>query len=454
MKEKLLHYLRLSRTKEVRSFIIKSWSVSWPMILIMGLEFLISLTDVYIAGRIGKEVQATVGLVYQLYFIFIVIANSMTVGTVSVISRLFTSGGRDDMGRAVFSIIASTCVAGLLLSMLGINLSPYLIRSLGIPGELKEIGVPLLKIYSCGLLFHYFLINSNGILRASKSVKKSLATMAAVCACNIALNFTFLYHTDLGYRGIALATALSVTIGAVLNFRHMRYYLSAIPGTFRKRFEWPVVKRVIGIGWPTGLMQISWQMAGTAVFLILSALPANKVEILAAFTNGIRIESSIFLPAFALNLSNAVIIGNLLGEKRKEDAFRNGIVTGLIGVALITALTAAVILNAGWISGVLSRNDIVVAESVRYLYISMLSEPFMAWAVIMAGALNGAGDTKAVMLIVAFSLWLVRIPLCYLLAVTWGLGAPAVWWSMNASIAVQAALVSRRYFRRKWLEYA
>jgi len=40
------------------------------------------------------------------------------------------------------------------------------------------------------------------------------------------------------------------------------------------------------------------------------------VEILAAFTAGLRIESAIFLPAFAFNMANAVIVGNLLGSAR------------------------------------------------------------------------------------------------------------------------------------------
>jgi len=45
----------------------------------MFFEFLIGLTDVYIAGKVSKEIQATYGFVIQLYFIFIVIGNALTV---------------------------------------------------------------------------------------------------------------------------------------------------------------------------------------------------------------------------------------------------------------------------------------------------------------------------------------------------------------------------------------
>jgi len=71
--------LTLFKTEEIRSYISRSWSVSWPLTLIMVFEFLIGLTDVYIAGKVSKEIQATYGFVIPLYFIFIVIANALTV---------------------------------------------------------------------------------------------------------------------------------------------------------------------------------------------------------------------------------------------------------------------------------------------------------------------------------------------------------------------------------------
>ncbi len=48
---------------DIACFVSRSWQVSWPMTLIMFFEFLISLTDVYFAGRISKEVQAADGFV-------------------------------------------------------------------------------------------------------------------------------------------------------------------------------------------------------------------------------------------------------------------------------------------------------------------------------------------------------------------------------------------------------
>jgi MATE family multidrug resistance protein len=153
-------------------------------------------------------------------------------------------------------------------------------------------------------------------------------------------------------------------------------------------------------------------------------------------------------------MANAVIVGNLLGKGDKHEAFTAGIVTAVMGVAIVAVMTIVIILNAPLIASFLSKDQIVIRESVKYLYISFLSEPFMAWAVILGGGLNGAGDTKSVMWVIAVSIWLVRIPLCYVLGIYFGMGAIMVWWSMNISLVIQSALITRKYFSKSWLSSA
>jgi putative MATE family efflux protein len=420
--------------------------VSWPLTLIMLFDFLIGLTDVYIAGKVSKEIQATYGFVIQLYFILIVIANALTVGTVSVVSRLYTSGNQKDLTHAIFSSLMTTGGAGIVLVVAGSFFSPELIHFLNIPEELKYLAIPFIEIYSVGLLFHYILINCNGILRSCNRVKDSLKTQALVCVLNIGLNFFLVFHTPLGFRGIAAATASSVFIGSMINLWKVR---SSMPGT--RNFSLSLTRKMISIGWPIGLLQVLWQASSMVLFLILSALPEHKVEILAALTTGLRIESVIFLPVFGFNMANAVVVGNLLGEKKQDDAFRSGIITAAIGVVIVTIMVIVVILNARWIASSLSQNEMVIRESMKYIYISMISEPFMAWGVILSGGLNGAGDTRSVLLRIALSVWLVRIPLSYIFVVLLGFGPVSVWWSMNISQFVQAFVMSKRYFNREWL---
>jgi Na+-driven multidrug efflux pump len=53
-------------------------------------------------------------------------------------------------------------------------------------------------------------------------IKKSLGTMASVCLLNIGLNFFLVFHTLIGFKGIAMATASSVFIGSLVNLTQIK----------------------------------------------------------------------------------------------------------------------------------------------------------------------------------------------------------------------------------------
>lgn len=433
----------------LKAVMSESWAIGWPMTLIMFFEFLIGLTDVYVAGRFGKEVQAAYGVAFQLYFVFIIIGIAFSVGSVSVISRLFTSEHKEEFKSAVNSSFIASAILGICFTLLGVVFSRNMISLLGIPQTLKSYAGAFLTIYSMGFLFDYILLNTNGTLRACKMIKKSLLTMAVVCFLNIILDFTLALHTPLGFRGIAIATVISLATGALINIVYVRKLIRI---TFE--FSKPIIKKILSISWPSGVLQVVWQLGVVALFLILNALPKNNVEVMAAFTNGLRIESAIFLPAFAFNMAAAVLVGNLLGKNKKDEALRIGAATAGLGVFVIIILTLVVLFNAKSIAFLLSDNPVVIEECIKYIYISLGFEAFMAWGIILGGGLNGAGDTKSVMFIVCGTLWLIRIPLAFYLGISSGFGPVGVWWAMNISIFIQAVLMSVRYFRKKWLHSA
>jgi multidrug resistance protein, MATE family len=434
-------------SQRTRLLLYESWSISWPMTLIMFFDFILGITDVFVAGRIGTGIQAAYGIAFQIYFVFLNIAMAFTVGTVSVVSRLFTSGREDEFCSSVYSSLASTLVLGLFFAAGGFFAGPFLVAHLHIPAEIKEYSIPMMRIYSAALFFDYMLLNSNGILRSSGKIMASLRTMAIIAAVNVGLCFFLAFATPLGYKGIAWAMVVSTSFGFAINSLTIRKMLS---GT--RRFSLALVRQMAAIGWPMALLQFFWQAASIAIYTIVGNLPAQRIETMAAFTNGLRIESAVFLPAFAFNMANAVIVGNLIGKRRQEDAYRNGIVTALLGAGIVAGLTLLVIAFAPLIMPLLTTNASVAKAGISYLRIALLTEPVMAWGVILAGGLSAAGDTRMIMVIVASSLWLVRIPLAYVLGVHFGLGALAIWWAMNASIVIQSLFMSRRYFSKRWLK--
>lgn len=422
-----------------------SWEMSWPMILVMFFEFFMNITDVYIAGLFGKEVKASVGLSSQIYTFFIMSGHAITVGTVSVVSRLYGGEDRLKYRSAVFTAVSSACVAGIIVGILGAVFAPTLISLLNAGDSIKGYAIPLLRIYSIGFFFHMVLINMNGILRSSKMIKMTMKIMILAATLNIILNVIFLNFTDLHYLGIALSTAISVFVAFLIAFRII-YKLIDKTYIFSKK----LFKSIISIGWPSGIVSISWQLGATLLYGVIGLLHIDSVEVMAAYTTGLRIESAIFLPAFAFNMANAVIVGNLMGEKKYDQAFKSGLITAGISVAIVSIMTLVVILNARSIADVLDKNPNVISEVMKYLYICMISEPFIALNLAMAGALNGAGDTKATMLYAVTTVWAIRLPLAYLLGIYLDFGSSGLWWAFNIGFFIHAFLSTRRYLSKKW----
>ena len=432
------------------------WHLSWPMVLIMILNFLVGFTDIYVAGFISPEVQAAVGFVSQLYFLIIIIANAISIGTLAMVSR---ATGSNNFKRVLEitqqSLIFSFLVAAGLM-LLGLVFYREIVSIAGFPLEIREISEVFLKIFALALGPNYVLIISSAVFRGSGEVKKPLLTMFLVSVINIIGNFVLVFgifpFPQMGYIGIALSSAISVTVGMVMNlilFTRSRWgSLYAIP--------WGVsvdtIKKIINLAWPAALLQIAWNAGSIILYNILGRLGEASITALASITNGLRIEAIIYLPAFALNMAASVLVGQNLGAENAERAEKLGWKITFAGVVLVSVMALITFIWAESFSSIVTKNPAVLEETTRYLRINMLSEPFMALSVILAGGLQGAGDTKGTMWVIIVAMWVIRLPLAYFFSFILNYGAVGVWGAMVASMTFQGILMAWRFHKGRWKE--
>jgi MATE family multidrug resistance protein len=424
------------------------------MFLIMIFNFFVGLTDVYVAGFISPEVQAAVGFVSQLYFLIIIIANAISIGTLALVSRAIGAGNtKTTVETAKQSILFSVIVA-LGLMATGLFFAKEIISVAGFPTKISEISENFLRIFSLALGPNYILLISNAIFRASGEVKKPLLTMFVVSVLNIIGNFVLVFgifhFPKMGYIGIALSSAISVTAGMVIS---LSFFLT---GLWRSIYARPwrmsavTVKKIIKIGWPAVLLQIAWNAGSIVLYNILSRLGGKSIAALASITNGLRIEAIIYMPAFALNMAASVLIGQNLGANSPGRAEKIGWKIALTGVILISLMALTIFVWAKNLASAISKDPAVIEETTRYLKINMLSEPLMALGVILAGGLQGAGDTKGTMWVIVIAMWMVRLPLAYFLAVVLNYGAVGVWIAMVTSMNIQGILMTLRFHKGHW----
>jgi MATE family multidrug resistance protein len=430
------------------------WQLSWPMLLIMIFNFLVGFADIYVAGLINPKVQAAIGYISQLYFLLIIVANAVSIGTVAVVSRNIGAGAFDRaIANAKQSLIFGFIVA-LALTITTLVFSRQIIAVAGFPPEISTIGETFLRIFAFALGPNYLIIISNAVFRASGEVRKPLLTMFVFSAVTIIGDFCLVFgippFPKMGYVGIALSTAIAAGIGMGIN----GCFFALRPWQALYHRPWTIslaaLKIIANLGWPAALLQIAWNAGSIVLFNILGRLGEGSITALASLTNGLRIEAIIFLPPFALNMAAAVLVGQNLGVKNHQRAEAVGWKIAWAGVLLISAISICIFIWANSLAALLSRDLAVLAETTRYLRIMMFSEPFMALSLILGGGLQGAGDTRGNMWVIVISMWLIRLPLAFLLSLVLGYGAVGVWVAMITSMTVQGVLMARRFYQGKW----
>jgi MATE family multidrug resistance protein len=433
---------------------VNIWQISWPMFLIMIFNFLVGLADIYVAGLISPEVQAAVGYVSQLYFLVIITANAISIGTLALVSRAVGAGDSKSATEATRQSLIFSVVVATGLTIIGYVFNRQMIAFSGFSPTISEISARFLKIFSLALGPNYILIVSNAVFRASGEVKKPLFTMFLVSLINIigdfVLVFGLFFFPKLGYIGIAVSTASSVTIGMFINLvfffaDRWRAIYSGPPTVMPS-----VIRKIVSLGWPAALLQIAWNAGTIVLYNILGRLGSASIAALASISNGLRLEAIIYLPAFALNMAASVLVGQNLGARDADRAEKLGWKIASTGVVLMSAMALIIFVLAKSLASVLTTDQAVLEETTRYLRINMVSEPFMALSATLAGALQGAGDTRGTMWVIIIAMWLVRLPLAYCLGIIINYGATGVWIAMVTSMAVQGALMTWRFHKGRW----
>lgn len=432
------------------------WHMSWSMLLVMFFNFLVGLTDVFVAGFLGPEIQAVVGFVSELYFFIIIVGNAISIGTVAMLSRAVGAGRFEDASSTARQSILFGAVCSLTLMIAGLLLHDEIVSIAGFSGDVRGIAGDFFVIYAFALVPNYIVILSNAVFRAGGEVKLTLQAMFYVTLINISLNFILVFgllaFPALGFRGIALSTAIAMYAGTAicfLLFRRSRWR-SMFSGSWR--FSVELIRKIFTLSWPMALLQVAWNIGNIVLYNILGRLSEGSITAMAAFTSGLRIEAIIYLPIFALNMAASVLTGQNLGAHEPGRAETIGWKISISGVAFVSLIALPIFIFAREISSPIAKDQLVLSETVRYLRIMMLSEPFMALSLILGGSLQGAGDTKGVMSIIVVSLWAIRLPLAYLLAVTAGFGAPGVWAAMVTSMCFQGIAMTVRFREGGWKE--
>jgi multidrug resistance protein, MATE family len=435
------------------------WSLAWPQVLMMVFHFLIGFVDVLVAGRLGREVQASMGMINQMLFFFMVVATAIANGSVAAISQSLGAGLRRRAERYVGFCLEIGIVFGLVILVLGLLVRSQFLDLLRVPDPVVPIAEYILSVFLFVLPLYYIFIITNAIFRARKKVMLPLFAMIIVTSVNTAgdilLGLGLWGFPLLGYKGLAWSTFFSIAAGTLFNlgalWREGMLNSRSFPEWRWIGKAWPYLYRV---AWPAGLMQVVWHSAYLVLFAITASLPEGSVVALAAISAGLRVESFLFLPGFAFNLTAAILVGHHLGAGNPAEAKRVGYRILQIGLLTICGMAVVVWFARVPIAGFIAPDPEVQAQTINYLRYNLVGIPFLLVAMILGGAFTGAGATLYQMAVFGIASWFFRLPLAYMLGHHLIGTATGVWIAMLVSMVVQAGLSLYVYQFGRWERFA
>ncbi|MBU0596308.1 MATE family efflux transporter, partial [Candidatus Bipolaricaulota bacterium] len=251
-----------------------------------------------------------------------------------------------------------------------------------------------------------------------------------VTAANIALDYLLIFgHAGfpaLGIQGAAVASTIAVAIGTgyyivvVLTPSYRSSYLASRSLASVRRWIAPIVRLSLPIAGQRAVEQGSW----VAFFSIVARI--GTVEL--AATNVIRsVHHLTIMLAVGLGIAGSALVGQNLGAGKPDQAERltwEAVKLATYSMALIGLLFA--LFPRAIFLIYTSDPDVIAAGRWPLIFLGLV-QAFPGIALVLSQGLQGAGNTRFVMLaelLVCFGLYL---PVVYLLGLRTPLGLLGAW---------------------------
>jgi len=430
--------------------------MAWPVIVQQVSFTMVQLVDTLLVGHLGKDALAGVGLGSIVFWIPQSGIFAVGVGAVAVAARNVGAGQRERASVTAAMALMMGLAWGVLLALVMALAADPLLRVMGAEPAARSEGVTWMRAASIGFPLTAMLYVGNASLQGAGDTRTPMIIMLVVNLVNAVVAYTLINGPGPFPELRVLGSGLGATSAGVSGAALVLLALAAGRGGLQLqpvaafRPDAGEMKRILNIGLPAGLENLQFNLAFMVYTRIIASLGSAA---LAAHRVALSVEGLAFNPGFALGVAAATLVGQSLGAQRPDLAERSAKIALLWALVIMTSMGIVLMvfgepITSLFVSG--EDADEVVDIGRQLLFIFGFALPAMAASQTLAGGLRGAGDTRAVLAIGVFGIWVVRLLPAYLLAIVLGFDAPGAWLAAVLDINSRGLLVWLRFRRGKW----
>ncbi|CAM4017858.1 MATE family efflux transporter [Gillisia limnaea] len=424
-------------------------SLALPIIFANILQTTYQLIDTFWLGRLGANAVAAVSLSFPVLFLVLSLGTGLTLAGTVMVSNY---KGADNQKMVDFSSSQSVflifIISGLLAVLSYFSAGP-LMNIIGAGPEIYDDSVAYFKVSSFGFIFLFMFFIFQSLMRGIGNVMLPVYIILITVFLNLVLDPLFIYGygpiPGYGVAGAAWASVITQGISAVIGIAILLRGKHGIKISFSSMyFDMKSLRKIFNLGFPASVEQSTRALGMTMMVIIVTSFGS---EIVAAYGIGARILSLIVIPALGLGIATTSLVGQNIGARKIKRAEQVANLSNKIAFFGLTGLGIILFLVAEPLTAFFIPNDPdVIKDGALFIKIMAPSFGLLGVQQVMNGTFNGAGFTKASMLISIMSLWVVRFPLAYVLSYNTSLGYEGIWWSFPISNLI-AAIAGYIYFK-------
>jgi len=438
-----------------RTFLRELLTIAIPISFQQLIYASLNMIDVFMVGQLGETAIAAVGLSNQVFFVLILILFGATSGMAIFTAQFWGKHEIEPIRKVLgMSLITATCVA-LIFTLVATLMPEAVLGFYTDDTEVIDLGSNYLRIV--GFTYIPVAIASAyiAVLRSIQLIRLTIIATVSALTFKTILGYGLIFGIgglpELGVRGAAIGTASGWTLELVLLLiliYTQKTPLAANPLTlfsFDKAFFGRVLKTV----WPAVANELFWSFGITTYYAIYAHIGTDSI---AAVNINATIEELGFVVFMGLANGCAVMVGNRIGARKKDEAYE------IVRRVIIIGVTFAVIVGVI----IFFLRDVVVgrydlspsgAKNVRMLMLMMACTLWIRMFNFstFVGALRAGGDTRFALIMEICSIWLIGVPAAYIAAFVFHLPVYYVYLAVSIEEIAKAFVSGWRFKSKKWI---
>ena len=399
-----------------------------PLLAEQFLSVSMGMADTLMVSGVGEAAVSSVSLVDSLNILIIQILSALATGGAVISSQYL---GRRDGEKAaksaaqLYTVLAVSTIAVMLVILV---LSRPILRIVfgRIDDDVMRFSQTYFLISAISYPFIGFYNAGAALFRAQGNSRISMLASLVMNIINICFNALFIYGLGMGVLGAALATLLGRVFAAAWVFWQQQQIENplCIRHIADMKPDGDLIRRILGIGIPSGLENGMFQIGKLCVSSLTSTLGTSAI---AANAVANTISGIANIPGSTMGLAMIPVVSRCLGAGDKKQAKHYAKMFILMAMLGLFCTNACLFFTIPYIARLFSLSDTALNMCVTVMHwFSLFSVVCWATSFTLPNALRSGGDARYTMTVSIFSMWLFRVILSYIfvLKLNMGLTAP------------------------------